>query len=42
MAHHVDTSAVVKLVVKERETAALLAWAKQHDGGLVSSDLTRT
>jgi predicted nucleic acid-binding protein len=31
----------VKLVVKERETAALLAWVREHDEGLASSDLTR-
>ncbi len=42
MPHYVDTSTAVKLVVKERETAALLAWARSPDRVLVSSDLTRT
>lgn len=42
MAYYVDTSAVLKLVVKERETTALLAWSRQHEGHLVASDLTRT
>jgi hypothetical protein len=39
---YVDTSAAVKLVVKERETTRLLAWIREHDGELVSSDLVRT
>ena len=42
MPFYVDTSAAVKLVVRERETARLLSWARQQDGNLVSSDLTRT
>ena len=42
MAWYLDTSAAVKLVVRERETTALLAWVRAHDGDLVSSDLTRT
>lgn len=42
MPYYVDTSAAVKLVVEEAETAALLVWARAHDGDLVSSDLTRT
>jgi predicted nucleic acid-binding protein len=42
VAFYVDTSAAVKLVVKERETAALRAWCERHDGQLVASDLTRT
>ena len=42
MPYYVDTSAAVKLVVKERETTRLLAWMREHDGNLVSSDLTRT
>ncbi len=42
MAFYVDTSAAVKLVVRERETTVLIKWCNQHDGELVSSDLTRT
>ncbi len=42
MAFYVDTSAAVKLVVRERETPALVKWCEHHDGQLVSSDLTRT
>ena len=42
MAYYFDTSAAVKLVVRERETPALVKWCEQHDGQLVSSDLTRT
>lgn len=42
MAFYVDTSAAVKLVVKERETPGLIKWCEQHDGELISSDLTRT
>ncbi len=42
MAFYVDTSAAVKLVVRERETPVLIKWCNQHDGELVSSDLTRT
>ena len=41
MAHYLDTSAAVKLVVKEAETTALRRWIRSHDE-LVSSDLTRT
>ena len=41
MAHYLDTSAAVKLVVKEPETTALRRWLRSHDE-LVSSDLTRT
>lgn len=42
MAHYLDTSALVKLVVAERETAALLAWLEGRESEVVSSDLTRT
>lgn len=42
MAHYLDTSALVKLVVAEAETPALLAWLKQHARDPVSSDLART
>jgi hypothetical protein len=41
VAHYLDTSAAVKLVVKEPETAALRRWLRSHDE-LVSSDITRT
>lgn len=41
MAHYLDTSALVKLVVAETETPALLTWLKQQDTSLVSSDLAR-
>ena len=42
MAHYVDTSAAVKLVVKEPETAALRRWVDSQEGALTSSDLMRT
>lgn len=42
MAHYVDPSALVKLVVAERETAALRSWLGAADRELVSSDLART
>lgn len=41
MAYYLDTSAAVKLVVKEAETVALRRWLRPLDE-LVSSDLTRT
>jgi len=41
VAFYVDTSALVKLVVAERETAALSAWARAAEAPLVSSDLAR-
>jgi hypothetical protein len=41
LAHYIDTSALVKLVVAERETAALQAWFAEADRGLVSCDLAR-
>lgn len=41
MAHYLDTSALVKLVVAERETTALRAWLGDKDRDYVSSDLTR-
>ena len=40
--HYLDTSALVKLVVAEEETAALLAWVDGTESELVSSDLART
>ena len=42
MAFYLDTSALVKLVVAERETAALKAWITGNDGEYVACDLART
>ena len=42
MAHYIDTSALVKLVVAEAETAALVAWLDGPARDPVSSDLART
>lgn len=42
VAHYLDTSALVKLVVAEAETDALSAWINQTEGELVTSDLART
>ena len=42
MAHYLDTSAIVKLVVAEAETDALRAWIAVAGGPMVSSDLART
>jgi predicted nucleic acid-binding protein len=42
MAYYLDTSAAVKLVVAEAGSAAMTAWAVDHDGQVVSSDLLRT
>lgn len=42
MAHYIDTSALVKLVVAEAETEALRAWIDTEDPVLVSCDLART
>ncbi len=42
MAHYLDTSALVKLVVAEDETDALIAWLDGTGGDWVSSDLART
>jgi uncharacterized protein len=41
LAHYIDTSALVKLVVAERETEALQAWFAEADRGPVSCDLAR-
>ena len=41
MAHYFDTSALVKLVVAELETAALRAWIAQAPRRPVTSDITR-
>ena len=41
MAHYLDTSAAVKLVVEEHETAALRTWLSRSGAALVSSDLLR-
>ncbi|MPZ53524.1 MAG: PIN domain-containing protein [Acidimicrobiia bacterium] len=42
MAHYLDTSALVKLVVAEAETESLRAWLGEADRNPVSCDLTRT
>lgn len=42
MAHYLDTSALVKLVVAEAETPALRAWLGEADRVPVSCDLART
>jgi len=42
MAFYLDTSALVKLVVAEPESAALRAWAVERTSPLVTSDLART
>jgi len=42
VAHYLDTSALVKLVVAETETDALRAWMAETGGDWVSSDLART
>lgn len=42
MAHYLDTSALVKLVVAEAETAALRTWLTAAEREPVSSDLART
>jgi predicted nucleic acid-binding protein len=42
VAHYLDTSALVKLVVAEPETEALRAWLADTDSEWVSSDLART
>jgi len=39
---YIDTSALVKLVVAEPETAALRAWLDEADRELVACDLVRT
>ena len=41
MAIYVDTSAAVKLVVKEPESTALRRWLRGNPMAAVSSDLTR-
>lgn len=42
MAFYLDTSALVKLVVAESETAALRSWLESADRDFVASDLART
>lgn len=42
MAHYLDTSAFLKLVVAETDSAAMRAWATRDDVQLVASDLLRT
>ena len=42
MAHYLDTSALVKLVVEEAETPALREWWRSHGTTPVACDLART
>jgi predicted nucleic acid-binding protein len=42
MAYYLDTSALVKLVVREAETVALRAWLGKMDRDPASCDLART
>jgi hypothetical protein len=42
VAHYLDTSALVKLVVAEPETPALRTWLAAEDRVLVAGDLVRT
>jgi predicted nucleic acid-binding protein len=42
VAHYVDTSALVKLVVEEADSHALRSWLQTEQPQLVSSDLART
>jgi uncharacterized protein len=42
LAHYLDTSALVKLVVAEAETNALLRWLRDRDRDPITSDLART
>lgn len=42
VAHYLDTSALVKLVVAEPETTALRAWLAETDRSPVACDLVRT
>ena len=42
MAHYLDTSALVKLVVAEAQTAALRGWLSGADRVPVTCDLSRT
>ena len=42
MAWYIDTSALVKLVTVEAETAAIHEWVADHQPELVASDLLRT
>jgi predicted nucleic acid-binding protein len=42
VAHYIDTSALVKLVVAEPETAALRRWLSEVDRTTVACDLART
>lgn len=42
MAHYLDTSALVKLVVAERDTQALRAWLSEANRDPVAANLVRT
>lgn len=41
MAYYLDTSAFLKLLIAEPESAALRRWARRHTDDQVSSDLLR-
>lgn len=41
MAYYVDTSALVRMIIYEHETRALIDWLVQEDEPLVSCDLVR-
>ena len=40
--HYLDTSALVKFVVDEGDSAAFRSWAVEREGRLISSDIART
>jgi uncharacterized protein len=42
VAHYLDTSALVKLVVPEAESTALIDWLRHESDVAVTSDLSRT
>ncbi len=42
MAFYIDTSALVKLVVAEAETAVIRSWLTEEERDLVACDLART
>jgi uncharacterized protein len=42
VAHYLDTSALLKLVVPEAESTALIDWLRRESDAAVTSDLSRT
>ncbi len=42
MAYYIDTSAIVKLVVAETHSNALIKWVRSAETAFVTSDLART